>query len=108
MKRLYTDYFKDITDSIKDIENFIGKQSFKQFIKDRKTTNAVIRSLEVIGEAARNIPREIKNRYPSIPWKKMSGMRDKIVHEYFGVDFEIVWKTIKEDLPKLQDMIQAK
>lgn len=107
MKRVYTDYFKDIANSIKDIKSFIRNQSFKQFTKDRKTVNAVIRSLEIIGEAARNIPREIKSRYPTVPWKQMSGMRDKIVHEYFGVDLEIVWQTVKEDLPKLQEIIKA-
>lgn len=107
MKRVYTDYFQDIINSIEEIESFVSDQSFQQFADDKKTINAVIRSLEVIGEAARNIPQEIKSKYPTIPWKKMTGMRDKIVHEYFGVDLEIVWQTVKEDLPKLQEMIKA-
>lgn len=106
MKREYVDYLQDITSSIKEIEGFVGNQSFKQFVKDKKTVNAVIRSLEVIGEAARNIPQYIKDKHPDIPWKKMSGMRDKIVHEYFGVDLEIVWQTIKKDLPELQRLIK--
>lgn len=80
MKRTYTDYLQDIVMSIQEIKSFIPHLSFKQFAQDRKTVNAVIRSLEVIGEAARKIPQNIKNAYPNVPWKKMSGMRDKILH----------------------------
>jgi len=59
--------------------------------------NAVMRSIEVIGEAAKKNFKAIKNKHPSIPWKKMTGMRDKMIHEYFGIDIEILWKTMKED-----------
>ncbi len=104
-KRDYRDYLKDIIDSIKDIESFIKNMSFEDFAKDRKTINAVIRSIEVIGEATKKIPKSIKDRYPSIPWKRMAGMRDKMIHGYFGVDVEILWKTIKEDVPPLKPLI---
>ena len=80
--------------------------TFEDFAKDRKTINAVIRSFEVIGEAAKKIPKSIRDKHPSIPWKKMVGMRDKMIHEYFGVDIEIIWKTIKEDIPSLKPLIQ--
>ena len=102
MKRDCRDYVCDILNSIKDIEDFVCGMSFEQFAFDRKTTNAVIRSLEVIGEAVKKIPQEVKNKYPDIPWKYMAGMRDKLIHEYHGVDLEIVWKVIKEELPPLE------
>lgn len=106
MNRVYTDYIQDVLDSIKEIEEFVSDEKYEIFVKDRKTINAVIRSLEVIGEAVKNLPKDIKVRYPNIPWSKMSGMRDKIIHEYFGVDLEIVWQTIKQDLPKVRPLIE--
>lgn len=105
-KRDYRDYLKDIIDSINDIESFTVNMAFEDFAKDRKTINAVIRSIEVIGEAAKKIPKSTRDRYPSIPWKKMAGMRDKMIHEYFGVDIKILWKTIKEDIPPLKPLFQ--
>ncbi len=106
MKRDYRDYFQDIIDSINDIEAFIKGMHFEAFVGDRKTTNAVIRSIEVVGEATKNIPKSIRDKHPSVPWKKMTGMRDKLIHEYFGVDLEILWKTAKEDIPSLKSLIQ--
>jgi uncharacterized protein with HEPN domain len=66
-------------------------------LNDKKTIKAVIRSLEVLGEASKKIPDEVRNRYPRIPWKRMAGMRDKLIHEYFGVDLEIVWNVAKKN-----------
>lgn len=76
--------------------------TFATFQNDRKTVDAAIRNLEVIGEAANNISQELKNNYPTIPWRDMISMRNKIMHEYFGVDTEIMWKIIQEDLPALK------
>jgi len=67
----------------------------------------VIRSIEVIGEATKKLPRSLRSKYPSIPWKKMTGMRNKMIHEYFGIDLEILWKTIKEDIQSLKPLIKA-
>ncbi|MCD6256889.1 DUF86 domain-containing protein [Candidatus Aerophobetes bacterium] len=105
-RRDYRDYLQDILNSIKDIESFIENMDFKDFSKDKKTINAVIRSIEVIGEAAKNIPKSIRDKHPQVPWKKMAGMRDKMIHEYFGVDIEILWKTVKEDIPSLKPLMK--
>ncbi len=106
MKQEYYDYVKDIIDSIKDIEKFTKGMNFEDFKKDKKTVNAVIRSLEVIGEAAKNISQDLKDKFSDIPWKEMAGMRDKLIHEYHGVDLEIVWTVMKEELPPLKPKIE--
>lgn len=106
IKRIYTDYIQDILDSINDIESFIEGMNFKDFKKDRKTINAVVRSIEIIGEASKKIPKHIREMQPDIPWKKMSGMRDKLIHEYFGIDLEILWKVTKEEIIKLRPGIK--
>jgi len=90
MKRELRDYIKDILDSISDIESFVGGMDFNIFIGDKKTINAVIRSLEIMGEASKKIPEELRAKYPGIPWKRLAGMRDKLIHEYHGIDLEIV------------------
>ena len=105
-RRDYKDYLQDIVDSIDDIKSFTGSMTFENFTMDRKTINAVIRSIEVIGEATKRIPKSIRGKYPSIPWKKMAGMRDKMIHEYSGVDVGILWKTMKEDVPSLKPLVQ--
>lgn len=102
MKRDYFDYIQDILDSIKDIEVFIAGMDFNKFKDDKKTINAIIRSLEVIGEAAKKLPDEIREKYSDIPWRNIIGMRDKLIHEYFGVDEEIIWKVASEEIPALK------
>jgi uncharacterized protein with HEPN domain len=104
--RDFTDYIKDILISIQDVEEFTTGITFEDFLKDKKTIKAVIRSLEVLGEASKKIPDEIRNRYPRIPWKRMAGMRDKLIHEYFGVDLEIVWNVAKKELPPVKSSIE--
>lgn len=101
-ERIYDDYVQDILDSIEEIAIFTSGYNFETFSNDKKTINAVIRSIEVIGEASKKIPSQIRNRYATIPWKKMAGMRDKLIHEYFGIDLEILWKVAKDELPLLK------
>jgi len=102
VKRTFRDYVEDILTSFKETQEFTEGLDFDAFAKDRRTINAVVRSLEVMGEAAKRIPAEIRKKYPEIPWKRMTGMRDKLIHEYSGVDVEIVWGVVKTELPSLK------
>jgi uncharacterized protein with HEPN domain len=102
MKRDYTLYINDILECIKKIDEFVGDMAYDEFVEDDKTSSAVVRKLEIMGEAAKNIPREIRQKYKEIPWGDIAKMRDKIIHFYFGVDYEIVWMVIKERLPALK------
>jgi uncharacterized protein with HEPN domain len=95
-------FLTDILDCMVKIDKFIKGMQYEEFVADDKTSSAVIRKLEIIGEAVKNIPMEVRNKYLEIPWKEMAGMRDKLIHWYFGVDYELVWKVIKEDLPNLK------
>jgi uncharacterized protein with HEPN domain len=106
-ERLIHDYLDDILESVADAKEYTKNISFDDFSKDRKTVKASIRCLEVIGEAANKIPPIIRNKYPAIPWDEIIGMRNRLIHEYFGVDLDIIWQTIKEDLPPLENSIKA-
>ncbi|MBI1869479.1 DUF86 domain-containing protein [Candidatus Gottesmanbacteria bacterium] len=106
-KRALKLYLEDIISSIKNIGDYIKGMAFEEFIHDRKTVDAVVRNLEIIGQAARNIPQEVTVKYHDIPWREMVSMRNKVLHEYFGVDIEILWKTIQEDLPGLKEKIKG-
>lgn len=103
--REISDYIGDILAAITEIEEFTRGMSFVEFSSDRKTTNAVIRSLEVLGEATKHIPSSFRNKNSEIPWSKMAGMRDVLIHDYMGVDLKTVWKVIQERLPELKIML---
>src|SRR3989344_73105 len=94
-----------IVRSLENIELFMKEISKENFFKNEEKQSAVIRQLEIIGEATKNLPLQFKVKYPKIPWKDVSGMRDKLMHHYFGVNLETVWKTIKEDIPDLKEKI---
>jgi uncharacterized protein with HEPN domain len=100
--RIILDYLNDIYDSIINIKQFIKDIDFNTFQKDIKTQYAVIRGLEIIGEASKKIPNDIKENNSWIPWRYMAAMRDKLIHDYFGVDSAVVWKTATEDIVNLE------
>lgn len=101
-ERVLLDYLNDILESIADIREFTAGMNRESFCNDKKTIKAVVRSLEVIGEAVNKVPQHIRARYPEIPWQETIAMRNRLIHEYFGVDLEIVWQTIEEDLGLLE------
>lgn len=101
MKRVYDDYFQDMLSNAELALRFSEDASYETFIKDDKSVYAVIRAIEIIGEASQKIPPEIREKHPEIPWREISTMRNKLVHEYFGVNLQVVWQTIHEDLPML-------
>ncbi len=106
MTRDYKLFVKDIVDAIKDIDIFIGDIDYDEFLKDKKTQKAVVWQIHVIGEATKNIPNSIREKYREVPWKYMARIRDKIAHFYFGIDYEIVWNVMKEKLPEIKPVIE--
>ena len=106
MKKEPLVFIEHILESIKNIENFSQGISKNEFIKDKLRQNAIIRSIEIIGEAVKNLPSNFTKKYSNIPWKGIAGMRDKITHNYFGLDLDTIWDIIKEDIPKLEKQIK--
>jgi uncharacterized protein with HEPN domain len=104
--RIYLHYLQDMAENAAKALQFVQGMSGDDFLRDEKTFFAVIRALEIIGEAAKNIPDPIREKYPQIPWRDMAGMRDKLIHHYFGVDLKTVWKTVTRDLPLLYPRLE--
>jgi uncharacterized protein with HEPN domain len=104
--RDYRLYLHDIKEAVEKIETFTKGFTFEKFAEDAKTVDAVIRNLEILGEAAKHIPKRVKEKHPDVDWKAMAGMRNILAHEYFGVRMGIIWKTIKDRLPELKQKIE--
>lgn len=98
-------YLEDILESIGKIEEYAKGSSFQDFEKDTERQDAVIRRLEIIGEAVKNLPSELRKKYPNIPWKQITGTRDILIHEYAGVSLKRVWKTVVKDLEPLKKTV---
>jgi uncharacterized protein with HEPN domain len=99
-------YLDDINEAITKIETYTKGMTFPIFQNDTKTIDAVVRNIEIIGEAVRHLPESFRIRYPDIPWNLIVGARNKAIHEYFGVDVVILWKTVQADIPQLKITIQ--
>lgn len=106
MKKDNLVYLKHILDAIFQIEEYVRDVEYEKFLVNRMIQDAVIREIEIIGEATKRVFRKFTEKYPSIPWKKMAGMRDKLIHDYFGVDLDAVWDTVEKDIPILKDKIE--
>jgi uncharacterized protein with HEPN domain len=104
--RDFRDYLLDILQYSQKAERIINGIGFEEFYKNEEKILAGIQVLEVIGEACKNLPASIKNQYPEVPWKDITGMRDKLIHAYFSIDAKTVWRTLHEDIPLLQEKVK--
>lgn len=105
-KRAYSLFLHDILDAMSKIERYINKMDKDTFLQNDLVMDGVITNLNVIGEAARNIPEDVRERYPDIPWKRLIGLRNIITHVYFGIDYHIIWMIITENIPGIRPSIE--
>ena len=106
MKRKIKLYIGDMLENIALAQEMIRGMDYSSFVNDRRTNYAVIRCIEIIGEAAKRVPDELRRKYAAIPWKEMAGMRDMVVHFYMGIDYEIVWRVVTERFPHLKPSLE--
>ena len=99
-------YLKDILEAMEAIERFVGGIDFETFEGDDMRVSAVIQKFEIIGEASKSVPESIKQKYTTVPWRDMAGMRDRLIHFYFGIKYDLVWNTIKQDIPEVKPLIR--
>lgn len=112
MKRVHEDYLRDMLENAEKARSFVKGLDYDDFRKDNKAMYAVIPAFDIIGEAARQIPEDVRDAHPEIQWREIMGMRNKLTHEYFGVNTEVVWRTVNEDvpiiIPALRKMLKKK
>ncbi len=101
------DLLGDIREAIRRARRYTEGQNYEQFLADTKTQDAVIRALEILGEATKKLSPSLRETHPEIPWKSMAGVRDKLIHDYFGVNVDIVWEIVRDQLPALAEQVEA-
>ena len=106
MSRDYRVYLEDVLEAIRKIAGYTTGLSLEVFTGDVKTLDAVVRNLEVIGEAIKNVPDEVRSKHPEVDWKKIAGLRDVLIHAYFAIDVETVWDIVQNKLPLLGKQIK--
>jgi len=105
MRRNFKVYFEDVLKAILNVEEYVGNLGFEEFRENKLVRDAVIRNLEVIGEAVKNIPKEIKKEHSEIEWREIAGLRDILIHRYFEVNTRILWDIVKNKLPDLKKKV---
>jgi len=106
-KRSDIDYLQDMLEAISRISKYCKKLSYEDFLEDTRTQDAVVRNIEIIGEAVKNLHEPLKQEYSDVPWKSIAGIRDRLIHDYFGVNWDIVWDVIKNDIPDLAVKVKS-
>ncbi|RME82061.1 MAG: DUF86 domain-containing protein [Caldilineae bacterium] len=105
-KRADRDLLSDIQEAIRRIMEYTGGMTYQAFVEDTRTQDAVIRNLEIIGEATKNLSKKLRERHPNVPWKSMAGVRDRLIHHYFGVNLDIVWQIVVDELPQVASQLE--
>ncbi len=105
-RRTDAELLGDIREAIQRVRDYTAGMDYREFVADTKTQDAVVRNIEIIGEAAKHLSGQVRQRYPHMPWKQMAGARDRLIHHYFGVNIDIVWQIADAELPMVQSILE--